>query len=111
MFFAPPPILCNRPIHVVTSEALASWYLSRKCVKRGVDGRSGRGQLHRRTEELSLDLEHTHPMLPAVALAVPCKHRGWLDTFLSPVDVHVDSPESACTSNSSRDGAEQLVHP
>jgi len=50
-------------------------------------------------------------MLPAVALAVPCKHRGWLDTFLSPVDVHVDSPESACTSNSSRDGAEQLVHP
>ena len=44
---------------MVTSEALASWYLSRKCVKRGVDGRSGRGQLHRRTEELSLDLEHT----------------------------------------------------
>ena len=52
-------------------------------------------------------------MLPAVALAVPCKHRGWLDTLLfpDPVDVHVDSPESACTSNSSRDGTEQLVHP
>ena len=96
---------------MVTSEALASWYLSRKCVKRGVDGRSGR-QLHPPQEERSSrSTSSTHPMLPAVALAVPCKHRGWLDTFLSPVDVHVDSPESACTSNSSRDGAEQLVHP
>ena len=47
-------------------------------------------------------------MLPAgsVALAAPCKQRGWLDTLLSPVDV--DSPEIACTSNSSRDGAELL---
>lgn len=58
------------------------------------------------------DLSSTHPtgesMLPAgpVALATPCKQRGWLDTLLSPVDV--DSPEIACTSNSSRDGAELL---
>ena len=45
------------------------------------------------------------------APAAPCKlHRKWLDVFLSPMDVA--SPESACTSNSSRDGAELLpVHP
>ena len=91
-------------------DTLASWYRSAQvCEERC--GRTLCREAAPQEERSSRSTSSTDTMLPAVALAVPCKHRGWLDTFLSPVDVHVDSPESACTSNSSRDGAEQLVHP